>query len=371
MSNVVRHLVQFGGFGARFLATLGMTTVLAACAAQPTTPTAPEARLGTRTTPTSSTPLQLPAGYTAQLYADGLNAPTAFAFGPGHRLYVAQLNGGENDNTGQIIAIDETSKEKTIVLDGLAKVTGLAWMNDVLYVMSYRSVLKFVAKDGKLGAPQTLVSDVPFNGRSLGHIKVGPSPDPFTSEDEPRLYFTSTGGDPANSGEIFSMRLDGSDQRIIARGLKNAFAFTWGLIDNVMYATEISDALVAPVEEINRIELGRDYGWPHCTGDQTCDGVTSPLATFPPHSTPTGMTWDNGDLIVALWGPTDPHVARVELATGKVSDFARGLKNPMDVTFNWSGHLLLLDFAGQIWEVKKDLPSELQSIPPPQPSPTP
>jgi hypothetical protein len=98
------------------------------------------------------------------------------------------------------------------------------------------------------------------------------------------------------------------------------------------------------------------------------------LATFAPHSTPTGIAWWENSLIVTLWGPTDPRVARVALdaqgrATG-VSDLARGLQNPMDVIFTRQGTLLLLDFAGKIWEVRKDLPKGAQNIPP-QPTPTP
>jgi glucose/arabinose dehydrogenase len=310
--------------------------------------------------------LHLAAGFAATLFAGGLNGPTALAFGPApdplnggsRRLYVAQLNGGENDGAGQIIAIDAEHKTQDVVLDKLAKPTGLAWFNDALYVVSYRDVLKFTAKDGKLSGPQTLVSGVRFNGRSLGHIKAGPSSDPFTGESEPRLYFHSSGGDPAVSGHIFSMRMDGSDQRTLARGLKNGYAFTWSLRTDAMYATEIGDNIAdAPLEEINQITLDGNYGWPNCPAEQTCAGVQSPIATFAAHTTPTGIAWWNDSLIVALWGPADPHVTRIALdaqgQAGAPSDFARGLQNPMDVIVTKQGTLLLLDFAGEIWEVVK------------------
>ncbi len=59
------------------------------------------------------------------------------------------------------------------------------------------------------------------------------------------------------------MRLDGSDLRTIARGLKNSYAFTWALTDGTMYATEIGDNIASePVEEINVIRQEGDYGWP-------------------------------------------------------------------------------------------------------------
>jgi glucose/arabinose dehydrogenase len=244
--------------------------MLTACGPRPAGTTAPRVKPPATTTASG---LQLPDGYTDSLYAQGLNGPTALAFGPprdpltggSQRLYVAQLNGGENDGRGQVVAIDPGRKTQEIILDNLQKPTGLAWFNDALYVVAYRDVLMYVAREGKLGGPEPLVTGVRFNGRSLGHIRVGPTPDPFTGEPEPRLYFSSSGGDPGVSGYIYSMRLDGSDQRIVARGLKNAYAFAWALTDGTMYATEIGDNIAsAPVEEINIIRQDGEYGWPNC-----------------------------------------------------------------------------------------------------------
>ncbi len=184
------------------------------------------------------------------------------------------------------------------------KPTGIAWFNDALYVVAHRDVLKYSAEGGKLSAPQVLAKDVPFNGRSLGHVKAGPSPDPFTGDSDSRLYFSSSGGSAGASGFIYSMKLDGSDQRIIARGLKNAYAFAWSLNDGTMFATEIGDALGNdPPEEINIIRRDADYGWPACDATQTCAGVENPISTFPAHSTPTGIAWWENSLIVALFGP--------------------------------------------------------------------
>lgn len=348
--------------------------VLAACA--PRSTPAPTA--------TDIARVIVPAGFTASQVASGLNAPTAMALGPsrdpltgnGQRLYVAQLNGGENDGAGQVVAIDLASKSREVVIEELQKPTGLAWWDDALYVVAYRDVLKYTARDGALSGPQPLVTGVRFNGRSLGHIRVGPTPDPFTGEGDPRLYFHSSGGDPNVSGYLYSMRLDGSDQRIVARGLKNAYAFTWSPASGTMYATEIGDNIASePVEEVNVIRQDGDYGWPACRAGRACGNTPAPLTTFPAHSTPTGIAWWEDSLIVTLWGPTDPHVARIALdgaerATG-VSAFARGLRNPIDLAVTWIGSLLMLDFAGEIWEVRADPPADARDLPPPRPSPTP
>jgi glucose/arabinose dehydrogenase len=332
--------------------------LMAACAPrviEPATPAVPQAPQ-----------LQLPASYAASVYAFGLNGPTAMAFGPdpdpitkqGRRLYMTQLNGGENAGTGQVIAIESAGAKPQVILDNLMKPTGLAWFNDALYVVAHRDVLKFTVVDGKLSAPQVLAKDVPFNGRSLGHIKVGSSPDLFTGDSDPRLYFSSSGGRAGVSGFIYSMKLDGSDQRIVARGLKNAYAFTWSLADGTMYSAEIGDALGSdPPEEINIIRRDADYGWPACDATQICAGVENPIATFPAHSTPTGIAWWENSLIVTLFGPTNPHVARIPLDAqgnaGASTEFIRGMSSPIDVIITHQGTLLALDFAGMLWEIKK------------------
>jgi glucose/arabinose dehydrogenase len=331
--------------------------LITACAPRviaPATPAVPQAPA-----------LQLPAGYTSSVYTFGLNGPTALAFGPdpdpitqrGRRLYVAQLNGGENAGTGQVVAIDSAGAKPQVVLENLMKPTGLAWFNDALYVVAHRNVLMFKVVNGELGEAQVLAKDVPFNGRSLGHIKLGPSPDPFTGESEPRLYFSSSGGVAGASGFVYSMKLDGSDQRIVARGLKNAYAFAWSLADGTMVATEIGDAAMPPLEEINVVKQDADYGWPACDATQTCAGVEDPIATFPAHSTPTGIAWWENSLVVALFGPADPHVARIALndegRPTATTDFIRGMSNPIDVLITSQGTLLALDFAGMIWEIKK------------------
>ena len=352
--------------GADLIAIGALCALLAGCAVSRPMPIAPV-----------SHGLQLPAGYSSSVIAAGLRQPTAMTLGPvpdpltggPRRLYVAQLNGGEDDATGQIVAIDESTGAQDVVLTQLRKPTGLAWFNDMLVVVSFRDVLAYSIRDRKLQSSKTFVSGVRFNGRSLGHIRVGPSVDPFTRETEPRLYFHSSGGDSAVSGYLYSMQLDGSDQRIVARGLKNAYATGWDPA-GTLYVTEIGDNIASvPVEEVNIIQQDGDYGWPNCAAGAACSGTLAPLATFPPHATPTGIVWWEGDLIVTLWGPTDPHVARINLSTGTVSDFARGLQHPIDAIVSKQGTLLLLDYAGSIVEVRR--PATTPNIAPPQPSPTP
>ena len=310
----------------------------------------------------SAAALQLAEGYAATLYADGLSSPTAMAWGPqpdpltkgARRLYVAQLNGEENAGTGQILALDGATLKIVVVFNNLKKPTGLVWHDDGLFVVAYRSVLKLTDAnaDGTLDKTETLVTDVPFNGRSLGQVDVGP---------DGLLYFESSGGLPSDSGYLYSMKPDGSDQRIVARGLKNSYAHAWNP-QGELFTTEIGDNIVnAPREEVNRVLNEADYGWDRCSADMqtqdpsaaACVAVQKPLATWPAHSSPTGLAWFSDGLLVALWGPTDPHVVWVNPTTGEQKDFARGLQYPMDVLSVNEFSVLLLDYAGKIYQVTR------------------
>src|SRR5262249_44922471 len=64
---------------------------------------------------------------------------------------------------------------------------------------------------------------------------------------------------------ISEMNLDGSDARIIARGLRNAVGLKFA--DGQLYATNMgADHLGEdrPEETLYRIKPGENYGWPYC-----------------------------------------------------------------------------------------------------------
>jgi len=304
--------------------------------------------------------LQLANGYTATRYATNLLGPSALAWGPApdpltkgpRRLYIAQMNGAENAGTGQILAFAEPNAAPVVIASNLQKPTGLTWLNNALYVVAYRSLLRLTDSDadGTLDRTETLVADVPFNGRSLGQVDVGP---------DGRLYFESTGGSPTNSGYLYSINPDGTDQRIAARGLKNAYAYAFNP-SGELYMTEIGDALLNPPrEEINRWVADADYGWDRCPAElqaqdpsaAACQNVPKPIATFPTHASPTGLAWFADGLLVAKWGPVEPAVVWVNPYTGEVKPFASGLQFPMDVLPVDDQSVLVLDFAGTLYQI--------------------
>lgn len=328
-----------------------ITIALVGCAA-----TQPEATA----TPLS---LTLPTGYAAEILASDLRGPTQMIAGPDDDLWVAQLNGDENAGAGQVIAISMQTGKKRVLLDSLLKPTGLAIADGALWIASGRNLLRAPIRDaGIVEAPETVLSDLPFNGRSNGTLTVSPTGN---------IIFETSGHRLVNEAEEGSAQLweldpeNPAKPRSIATGLKNAYGHIFDSAGR-LWVTDVANDPVnggEPPDELNLIIEGGNFGWPGCFGDRqaatnyggtdsACQTTRPSVVAFPPHSTPTSVAvspWEADTLLVALWGPTDPSVVRVqfklngEQATGTVSPFITGLMHPQHLLVLADGSLLVSD----------------------------
>ena len=319
-----------------------------------------------------TTGLTLPAGYRATVVVAGLLGPTQMILGPDGRLWVAQLAGNENDGQGQVIAIDLTSGEQTVLLDNLMKPVGVAVLDNALWIAARNNLLRAPLEgQGAVGAPEIILADLPFNGRSIGTLTVTPAGH--------LLYETSGArqGNAAAPGSAILWALDPADPiqpRPLATGLKGAYAHAFDRA-NRLWTVEIGDDLVngaAPPDELNLVIEGADFGWPQCFGAQEpaqnyggtaeiCQAKRASVAVFPPRSTPTSVVaspWEEDVLLVALW--VQGMVMRVPItlqgdnATGTPEPFITGLQNPQHLLVLEDGALLVSDFSGTIYRVERE-----------------
>lgn len=211
---------------------------------------------------------------------------------------------------------------------GLSTPNGLVWHEGVWYVSGGQSIYALSDSDGDGSADEiiTLVDDLPTGSQGwTGSILVG---------QDSRLYVTTgTRCDdcPPNNpaeGAILSFALDGSDRQVVATGLHDAFDLAWHHATQTLYTADSERDTLGPnqpLDELNTIEPGADYGWPYCyetpqgtvahpnltlpTSDY-CQDTVSPTTTFPAHSAPSGLAFYNGsafpefadDLLVVLRG---------------------------------------------------------------------
>ena len=288
--------------------------------------------------------------------------PTQFFVDSDDLLWVAQLNGGENEGNGQVVRVDMQTGEQEMVLDKLDKPTGIARVDDTLWVATRDAILKLNLAN-EAATVETVLSDLPNNGRSNGTLTVTPA--------GKLLYETSGNRVDVDSGKVWELDPLTNERRIVATGLKGGYAHVFDSAGR-LWLTEIADGAVEGVTlpgEINLIlptdDEAPDFGWPRCYGKELagpdCTGVRAAQITLPTHSTPTSIDlspFSPNTLLVALWVTgevievsfTVGEEGAVEL--GEPQTFLSELRTPQHIDTQTDNSVLISDFAtGEIFRV--------------------
>jgi aldose sugar dehydrogenase len=259
-----------------------------------------------------------PADISVETIVHGLDTPWAIAFGPDGRIFVTE-------RTGRIRVV-EHGKLRTapwITLDvatsGEAGLLGLAIdprfaQNRFVYVAySYRnSVLAIrnrlvrLREDPKAGQgifDKVLIDNIPgSNNHDGGRVNFGP---------DGKLYWTM--GDAQTTryaqnlkslnGKILRLNSDGTipadnpwpNSYVYSYGHRNPQGLAWQPGTGRLYATEHGPSGFQDCcrDELNLIEPGKNYGWPVIRGDESKDGMISPIINSGSKDTwaPTGAAF--------------------------------------------------------------------------------
>jgi glucose/arabinose dehydrogenase len=304
--------------------------------------------------------IRVPPGFAVDVYARGLERPTALAWGPGGALYATQEG-------GSVVRV----KPRQTIARGFDSPLGLAWDRGRLFV-SARATLWRIER----GRRRALVSRLPYGRHQQDNVVVHKG----------RLYFGSgstcdvCGEKSRLSAAVLSVRPDGKDLRVVAGGLRNPFGLAVDPATGRLYAAvNERDELGSsePAETVVEIRPGRRFGWPACWPSYRrkrlmgeCRGVTKPLAYLEPHSSADGLVVYRGDtfgerfdgnIFVAEWGQYLEHdrgrkVSRVVLRPGRaaaVSTFASGFDHPIAVAVDPDGALLVADYGrGIVYRIR-------------------
>ncbi len=253
----------------------------------------------------------LPENFSSSILVDGLSSPTAMAFAPDGRLFVAQQGGalrvikdGALLSTPFLTVNVHNTGER-----GLLGVTFDPNFNSNGYVYIYYTVntdpkhnrvSRFTADgDVALGSSELVLMDLPDLSGATNHnggaLHFGP---------DGKLYIAvgeNANGSLAQSldtvlGSILRINADGSiptdnpfynvttgiNRSIWAIGLRNPFTFAFQPGTGTMY---INDVGQMTWEEINVGQAGANYGWPTTEGETSNPDFVSPLYVYP-HSAP-------------------------------------------------------------------------------------
>ncbi len=300
--------------------------------------------------------LELPPGFEANVFAEGLAGPRFIAFGPDDNLYVAERGANRivmlPDDDG-----DGLADSIRIFAEGLNQPHSLVYHQDAWYVGLPNGIVRMddAAADGTLDLAPAMVASLPDSGshrtRTVEFLPDGRMVVSVGStcnacfEDDPRRATVLVYDGPEGTGEA-----------IYASGLRNAVGLAIHPKTGELWATNNGRDLMGddlPPDTIHIVKEGVDHGWPRCHGGNildpefgglgACEGVEQALVDLQAHSAPLGLVFYTGDqfpaeyrgdLFVAYHGswnrsvPTGYKVVRIPLngsdLAGPVEDFVAG-----------------------------------------------
>jgi len=255
--------------------------------------------------------LELPAGYAATVFAEGLDGPRFMAVSPEGILFVAERGADrivalpDADGDGRADEIAEVGRAYGSAHD-------VEFAEDGALLVAGTEALYRVTLDGLAEARREVIVDgLPAGGHSTKTVAVLPGGETLLS------IGSSCNVCDEDDGRRASVQLlEPEGPRPYMVGLRNAVGLWVDPVTGRPWATNMGRDLLGdhePPETIYELVDGADAGWPRChAGDLrdpefgadagACDGVATPAATLPAHTAPLALVgWDD-HLVVALHG---------------------------------------------------------------------
>ncbi len=338
---------------------------------------------GPRTVPRPSGAMPtVPAGFTVQIWATGLDTPRVLRTAPNGDVFLAESGAGQIRVWRPVAGADHPGSPATFAAH-LDQPFGIAfWPPDrprYVYVAETSRIVRFPYAGGlaPTGPMEVVVPRLPEGGHwtrdlaaapdgsalyvsvgSASNVAMGMHGSPGEAGASPAERGAGT-GDEAGRAAVFRFRPAGGPLQLVASGLRNCVGLTVQPQDGVLWcATNERDGMGddLPPDYATRISDGAFFGWPwyyignhvdprhHGERPDLAGAVTTPDVLIQPHSAPLGITFYNGasfpaeyrgDAFVTLHGSwnraqrTGYKVVRLRMRdgrpTGEYEDFLTGL----------------------------------------------
>jgi len=211
--------------------------------------------------------LKVPAGFRVNAFAQGLKNTRIIAVAEDGRVYVSRRD------TGDVLMLEDRDGDG--VADGpprkvlsRAGAHGLAIRDRTLYLITVKELFSApLQADGSVGELTMLMGDLPDAGQHANRtIAFGPDGMLYIS-----VGSTCNACNESNPENATLLRAspDGKSRTIFARGLRNTIGFDWHPVTGELWGMDHGIDYLGDEEqpeELNKIELGKQYGWPHIWG---------------------------------------------------------------------------------------------------------
>lgn len=274
--------------------------------------------------------------YDIEVVAEGLNVPWEMVIAEDGRMFFTERPGQIREiRDGKVVEKPLLSLPAPFISEGEGGLLGLALDPDFQtnhFMYTYHTyedngeiknrVLRLIVDDKQASIDKVIldgiVGDTNHNG---GRMKIGPDGMLYiTAGDryEPDLAQDKT----SMGGKIFRIHTDGSipndnpieGSPVYSYGHRNPQGLAWHPVTGDLFSSEHGQSAH---DEINLIEAGENYGWPIIQGDETKEGMQTPIAQSATETwAPSGMTfvsngeWKNQLLVANLRGM---QVLKIEL----------------------------------------------------------
>ena len=259
--------------------------------------------------------------FSVEVVAQNLEIPWAMAFAPDGRMFVTERPGRVRVfQNGQVLAAP------ALVLTDVAAVgegglLGIAvhpdFASNHFVFLAYTArlaggsretrVVRYREVGNTLGEPAVILDRVPAADIHDGaRVRFGP---------DRKLYVTmgDTAAPPTAqdlgtlTGKILRLNDDGSvpgdnplaGSPIFSYGHRNPQGLDWHPVTGEPWGSEHGQT---GNDEINRLQPGRNYGWPVIEADQTRAGMETPILFFSPSIAPSGASFYTGTAITGFRG---------------------------------------------------------------------
>ena len=350
--------------------------------------------------------LNLPDDFNVTVAAQGLKRVRFLARSPDKRVFVTDLYNRADNQKGSVYVLDDFDaasgkfNKVTPYLTGLRNPNSIAFYTDEhgdhwFYVALTDRLLRYCYVSGDLAPSEPPLVIATFPDYGLNYKYGGWHLTRSIVVANGKLYVSV--GSSCNACEeqepiratVLEMDLDGSNQKVLASGLRNAVGMKW--VEGHLYVTNMgADHLgdFKPDDTMYIVEANRNYGWPYCFQYRSrmfadagfsksekkidCNKVPPAYAGFSAHSSPLGFErFDSSNgpalkdsFLVALHGSSKRYLKRgyslMRVRSGAVvADFITGfLQNgrvrgrPADVmSAGKDAFFFTDDYAGVVYYV--------------------
>ena len=364
-------------------------------------------------TPERIAAIKAPAGFTVTAFATGLKNIRIVAVAPDGTVYVSRRDQGDvlmlKDANG-----DGRADGPPVTVANRAGAHGLAIRDGKLYLATVKEV--FVADilgDGKLSPLKLIIGDLPDSGQHPNRtLAFGPDGMLYISAGSTCNVCNES--NPENA-TLLRATPDGKQRTIFASGLRNTIGFDWHPRTGELWGPDHGIDFLGDddqPEELNKLELGKQYGWPHVYADGKIYPQSTPVGDitkqqwkersepmvlgYTAHAAPMQMLFYRGsnfpaeyqgDAFVTMRGswnrsaPSGYEVVRIRFADGQaksIEPFVTGfltdggkthIARPVGLAMAKDGSLLMADDAnGVLYRIAYTGQSKGTSALPPAPA---